>query len=246
MSTTHFGFREVPVQEKVDHVRKVFESVAPKYDLMNDLMSGGVHRLWKRYTVARARFPKGGIALDVGGGTGDLALLLRAKGGDHAKVVVYDINHEMLKVGRDRVVDKGHLHDIEFCQGDAETIALPDDSFDVVTIGFCLRNVTTPLNALKEMHRVLKPGGQFLCLEFSKPVLPVLDKLYDLYSFNAIPKIGELITGDRDSYQYLVESIRRFPPQAELGAMMEQAGFFHVTWENLTGGVAALHVGYKI
>ena len=243
-SETHFGFQTVPAAEKASLVRAVFDDVAPSYDLMNDLMSAGVHRLWKAALIERLR-PRPDMALlDIGGGTGDIAFRFRAKGG--GPVVVCDINKEMLAVGRDRAIDRAMLEGIDWVCGDAENLPIPDRTMDAVTIAFCLRNVTRIDQALAEARRVLRPGGIFLCLEFSQVVVPVLREIYDRYSFSMLPWLGQRVAGNRDAYQYLVESIRRFPPQAELAEKMKAAGFAEVSWRNLSGGIAALHVGWRI
>lgn len=243
-STTHFGYREVPEEEKARLVRGVFDSVADKYDLMNDLMSLGVHRLWKAAMIDWLR-PRPGMRLvDVGGGTGDIAFRFLERGG--GPVTVCDINAEMLGVGKDRAIDRGVLEGITWVTGDAENLPFPDGSFDAYTIAFCIRNVTRPQKALAEARRVLRPGGRFLCLEFSRVALPVLDKIYDEYSFRVLPVLGRMVAGDRESYQYLAESIRRFPPQDEFLAMIEKAGFTRASYRNLSGGIAALHSGWRV
>lgn len=241
--TTHFGFKTVREDDKVDMVRGVFNSVASKYDLMNDMMSMGVHRIWKNRMMERLRPHAGQKLLDVGGGTGDIAFKYMERGGDD--VTVYDINDEMLAVGRDRAIDKGLLSGIQWMQGNAEELPFEDATFDAYTIAFCIRNVTRIDKALAEARRVLKPGGHFLCLEFSKVVAPGLDKIYDTYSFTLLPKMGELIADDRDSYQYLAESIRRFPDQETFKKMIEDAGFDQVNYENLTGGIACIHSAWR-
>jgi demethylmenaquinone methyltransferase/2-methoxy-6-polyprenyl-1,4-benzoquinol methylase len=243
-SDTHFGFKTVPETEKASLVRAVFDDVAPSYDLMNDLMSVGIHRLWKATLIGRLQPRPDMRLLDLGGGTGDIAFRFKAKGG--GPVVVCDINREMLAVGRDRAIDRGMLSGIDWVCGDAEILPFPDRSMDAVTIAFCLRNVTHIDRALAEARRVLRPGGRFLCLEFSHMVVPGLKALYDRYSFTVLPWLGEKVAGNRDAYQYLVESIRRFPPQAELAAMMATAGFGQIDWRNLSGGIAALHVGWRL
>lgn len=251
--TTHFGFKTVDKQAKQGLVRNVFDSVAKKYDIMNDVMSGGLHRLWKDDMIRVLRPTKGMKLLDVAGGTGDIAFrFLDAAQGRHdpkspkAEVTVCDINESMLNVGKDRAIDRGTLKNIHWVTGNAESLPFPDNSFDAYSIAFGIRNVTNVDKALTEAYRVLKPGGRFLCLEFSKVDIPVLDKIYDTYSFHLLPKFGELITGDRESYQYLVESIRQFPPQDSFKAMIEEAGFERVTFRNMTGGIVALHSGWKI
>lgn len=242
---THFGYREVPVQEKSSLVHQVFHSVASKYDLMNDLMSLGMHRIWKRFTIEQTGLRPGQIVLDVASGTGDLAKLLAPLVGTQGKVIMSDINESMLEVGRNRLADAGIIGNIECVQADAERLPFANDYFDCITIAFGLRNVTDKVAALKSMYRVLKPGGKLLVLEFSHPVMPVLNKLYDFYSFKVIPEIGEWVAKDRNSYQYLVESIRMHPNQETLKAMMLDAGFEDVDYHNLSGGVVALHKGYK-
>jgi demethylmenaquinone methyltransferase / 2-methoxy-6-polyprenyl-1,4-benzoquinol methylase len=241
-----FGFRSVPAEEKASLVRAVFDSVAPRYDLMNDLMSGGVHRLWKIALIDWVRPRRGQLVLDVAGGTGDVAQGLLGRMGGAGRVVVCDINEAMLRVGRDRAIDRGILAGIEWIVGDAERLPVAPHSVDACTIAFGLRNVTHPEAALAEAYRVLKPGGRFACLEFSHVGEPTLARLYDIYSFAVLPVLGRLVAGDRDSYRYLVESIRRFPPQEELAGMMRDAGFERVAFRNFTGGVAALHTGWRL
>jgi demethylmenaquinone methyltransferase/2-methoxy-6-polyprenyl-1,4-benzoquinol methylase len=243
--TTHFGYREVPVEEKSNLVAHVFHSVAPNYDLMNDLMSLGMHRLWKRYTIAQAALRKGHYVLDVASGTGDLAKAFAKIVGKHGKVVMTDINEAMLQVGRDRLTDAGIIGNVEYVLANAENLPFADNYFDCITIAFGLRNVTNKTAALRSMYRLLKPGGKLLILEFSHPQSPILSKCYDLYSFNVIPKIGALVAKDRESYQYLVESIRMHPDQETLKAMMLESGFEDVDYFNLSGGIVALHKGYK-
>ncbi|BBK45491.1 ubiquinone/menaquinone biosynthesis C-methyltransferase UbiE [Allostella vacuolata] len=240
-----FGFRRIPAAEKAAAVRDVFESVASRYDLMNDLMSGGIHRLWKDRMVDRLRPRAGERLLDLAGGTGDIAfrVLARAPG---IEVVVVDLTPAMLAVGRDRAIDRGLLTGITWAAGDAERLPLPDRAVDSVTIAFGLRNVTRRDRALAEARRVLRPGGRFLCLEFSRVVVPGLDRLYDTYSFSVLPRLGGLVAGDRESYRYLVESIRRFPDQATLAGEMTTAGFERASWTNLSGGIAALHIGWRL
>lgn len=242
-NTTDFGYQEVPFAEKARRVRGVFDSVANRYDLMNDLMSGGVHRLWKRFTLARTGLRPGMRALDVAGGTGDLARGMAKQVGPEGLVILSDINAAMLENGRRRLIDAGVIGNVEFAQINAEEIPFPDASFDCVTIGFGLRNVTDKAKALASMRRVLKPGGRLLVLEFSKPVLPGLDKVYDAYSFNVLPAMGRMVANDAESYRYLAESIRRFPDQETLREMMLAAGFDQASYHNLTGGIVALHVG---
>ena len=242
MTSTHFGFETVDEAEKARRVRGVFDSVASKYDLMNDLMSMGMHRAWKAYTVMVANLHEGDRVLDIAGGTGDLALAFSKKVGKTGQVVHTDINEAMLRTGRDRLLDAGVALPTLVC--DAEKLPFPDDYFDVVSVAFGLRNMTHKDVALAQMNRVLKPGGKLLVLEFSK-VAPPLEKLYDWYSFKVLPKLGQLVAKDAHSYQYLAESIRMHPGQEELKAMMQKAGFGHVDFHNMTGGVVALHVGIK-
>lgn len=242
MSSTHFGFETVDENDKARRVRGVFDSVASKYDIMNDLMSGGLHRAWKAYTVMVANLKEGDQVLDIAGGTGDLSLAFAKKVGATGRVVHTDINEAMLRVGRDRLTDKGILLPTVVC--DAEKLPFPDQHFNLVSVAFGLRNMTHKDAALKEMCRVLKPGGKLLVLEFSKVAKP-LEKAYDWYSFNILPRIGSLVAGDADSYRYLAESIRMHPGQQELKALMQQAGFGHVDYHNMTAGVVALHVGIK-
>lgn len=243
--TTHFGFRDVPQEEKSALVAEVFRSVAPKYDLMNDLMSFGLHRLWKRFTIKQANIRPGQFILDVASGTGDLAKAFVPLVGKDGKVVMTDINEAMLSVGRDRLIDAGILGNLECVQADAEDLPFESNQFDCVTIAFGLRNVTDKLKAMRSMYRVLKPGGKLLILEFSKPTLPLLGKIYDKYSFHLIPKIGEIVTQDRASYQYLVESIRKHPDQETLKSMLIEAEFENVDYFNLNGGIVALHQAWK-
>jgi demethylmenaquinone methyltransferase / 2-methoxy-6-polyprenyl-1,4-benzoquinol methylase len=242
MSETHFGFQTVDEAQKASRVRGVFDSVASKYDVMNDLMSMGLHRVWKAYTVAVANLREGDRVLDIAGGTGDLARAFAKKVGRRGLVVHTDINEAMLRQGRDRLLDEGVVLPTSIC--DAESLPFPTGSFDLVSVAFGLRNMTHKERALQEMNRVLRPGGRLLVLEFSK-VAPPLAKAYDWYSFNVLPRIGQLVAGDADSYRYLAESIRMHPGQAELKAMMKAAGFGHVDVHNLTGGVVALHAGIK-
>ncbi|MEJ5029664.1 bifunctional demethylmenaquinone methyltransferase/2-methoxy-6-polyprenyl-1,4-benzoquinol methylase UbiE [Comamonas sp. MYb69] len=242
MSTTHFGFETVDEKDKARKVRGVFDSVASKYDVMNDLMSGGLHRVWKHYTVMVANLKEGQRVLDIAGGTGDLSLAFAKKVGQSGQVVHTDINEAMLRVGRDRLIDKGLNLPTTVC--DAEALPFPDQYFDLVSVAFGLRNMTNKDQALKEMCRVLKPRGKLLVLEFSKVAKP-LEKAYDLYSFQVLPRIGKMVAGDADSYRYLAESIRMHPGQAELKAMMQRAGFGHVDYHNMTAGITALHVGIK-
>jgi demethylmenaquinone methyltransferase/2-methoxy-6-polyprenyl-1,4-benzoquinol methylase len=241
-----FGEKQVAPDEKTRLVRGVFDSVAPSYDVMNDFMSGGLHRLWKDHLVRKIR-PRAGLHyLDVAGGTGDIAFRIRKKAGQNCKITLCDINAEMLSVGRDRSIDMGMGDDFDWVTGNAESLPLQDNSVDVYTIAFGLRNVTHIDDALAEAYRVLKPGGRFYCLEFSKVNEPLLAKIYDIYSFKVIPKIGKLVAKDEESYQYLVESIRKFPQQRELMRRLEAAGFQKCRFENLTFGVVAIHEGVKI
>lgn len=243
--TTHFGYQTVATGEKQKRVAEVFHSVAAKYDLMNDLMSFGVHRLWKKYTIELSGVRRGNRVLDIAGGTGDLSYDFARKVGPDGLVVLADINDSMLKVGRDRLADRGIAGNLETVQANAEHLPFPDNHFDVITMAFGLRNVTHKEKALAEFNRVLKPGGRLLVLEFSKPRNPMLSKAYDAYSFRALPLIGRAVTGDPDSYQYLAESIRMHPDQDTLKSMMEDAGLDRVRFHNLTGGIVALHRGVK-
>lgn len=241
-----FGDEKVTPDQKTEKVIGVFDSVASNYDLMNDLMSGGVHRLWKDHLIRRIR-PKPGLHyLDVAGGTGDIAFRIRARAGADCKITLCDLNDEMLAVGRDRALDKGYVDDFEWVTGNAEALPLPDNSVDVYTIAFGLRNVTHIDTALKEAARVLKPGGRFFCLEFSHVEDPFLAKIYDAWSFKVIPQIGQAVAKDRESYQYLVESIRKMPKQRDLQARLQEAGFGHAAYENLTFGVVAIHSAIKL
>ena len=242
MSTTHFGFETVEEQDKARRVRGVFDSVASKYDVMNDFMSAGLHRAWKAYTVMVANLREGDQVLDIAGGTGDLSLAFAKKVGATGRVVHTDINEAMLRVGRDRLIDKGVVLPTLVC--DAEKLPFPDGHFDLVSVAFGLRNMTHKDQALAEMCRVLKPGGRLLVLEFSKIAKP-LAKAYDWYSFNVLPRLGQFIAGDADSYRYLAESIRMHPGQEELKALMQNNGFGHVDYHNMTGGIVALHMGIK-
>jgi demethylmenaquinone methyltransferase / 2-methoxy-6-polyprenyl-1,4-benzoquinol methylase len=242
MAQTHFGFRTVDEREKAQRVRSVFDSVAPKYDLMNDLMSAGLHRVWKRYTLTVAQAQPGFQVLDIAGGTGDLSLGFSRQVGPTGLVVHTDINEAMLREGRDRLLNEGVVLPSMVC--DAEKLPFADGSFDIVSVAFGLRNMTHKDRALAEMHRVLRPGGKLLVLEFSRVAKP-LEKAYDWYSFSVLPRLGRWVAGDAESYRYLAESIRMHPGQEELRQMMKQAGFGHVDVHNLTGGVVALHLGIK-
>lgn len=244
--TADFGFEQVPLRDKARRVRAVFDSVADRYDLMNDLMSGGAHRLWKRFALALTGLKPGGRALDVAGGTGDLAVGLAEQVGRDGLVLVTDINAAMLARGRERLIDRGVVGNVDYVQANAERLPFAADSFDCVTISFGLRNVTDKAAALASMSQVLKPGGQLLVLEFSKPVSAPLGRLYDLYSFNVLPKLGQLVAGDADSYRYLAESIRRHPDQDTLLGMMQTAGLENCRYHNLFGGIVALHRGYRV
>lgn len=244
-NTTHFGFKSVPKEQKVAMVADVFHSVAAKYDIMNDVMTMGIHRLWKRFTIDCSGVRPGQQVLDLAGGTGDITALFSKRVGPTGKVVLADINESMLNVGRDKLRDLGLVTNIEFVQANAEALPFADNSFDIVSIGFGLRNVTDKDAALRSMFRVLKPGGRLLVLEFSKPQSEVLSKAYDLYSFRILPFMGQLIANDKESYQYLAESIRMHPDQETLKQMMQDAGFAEVSYHNLTGGIVALHRGYK-
>ena len=243
--TTHFGFREVPVAEKKKLVGEVFSSVAGKYDLMNDAMSLGIHRLWKRYFVATAQVSKGDRVLDLAGGTGDIAALLRPRVGDEGEIVLGDINAAMLRVGRDRMVDRGNVRGLRYVQLNAEQLPFPDGSFDLVTIAFGLRNVTDKDAALREMHRVLRVGGQARVLEFSEVKAGWFKPIYDFHSFQVLPRLGRLFAHDAGSYRYLAESIRKHPPQEALKAMMDAAGFARTSYRNLSTGIVAVHTGYR-
>ncbi|MDH3343481.1 MAG: bifunctional demethylmenaquinone methyltransferase/2-methoxy-6-polyprenyl-1,4-benzoquinol methylase UbiE [Gammaproteobacteria bacterium] len=243
---THFGFKQVDADKKESLVAEVFSSVASKYDIMNDVMSFGIHRIWKKIAMAHTGLRKGMHALDIAGGTGDLTIQMSKQVGATGEVIISDINPDMLEQGRRRLIDKGIAGNVKFKVANAEALPFEDNSFDCVTIAFGLRNVTNKDKALKEMHRVLKPGGRLLVLEFSKPVVPGLDKVYDLYSFKVLPFMGKVIADDEESYRYLAESIRMHPDQATLKAMMQDAGFERCTYHNMTGGIVALHKGFKL
>lgn len=244
--TTHFGFEQVAYDDKVNKVAGVFHSVASKYDVMNDLMSFGIHRVWKRYTIEMSGVRHGHNVLDLAGGTGDLAAKFARIVGQDGSVTVADINDSMLKVGRERLLDKGIAGNVDYVQANAECLPFPDNHFDAITIAFGLRNVTDKDAALRSMYRVLKPGSPLLVLEFSKPESALLSKVYDTYSFKLLPLMGKVIADDPDSYRYLAESIRMHPDQETLKEMMVEAGFEKAEYFNLTGGVVALHRGYKI
>ena len=246
---THFGYETVPLDDKQERVDDVFHSVARRYDLMNDLMSGGLHRAWKDALVTAVNPPKSArefAVLDLAGGTGDVAFRIAQSGGPGTRVTVYDINADMLEVGQARATERGLDGVVTFEQGNAEELVYPDRSFDCVTIAFGIRNVPRIERALAQAYRVLKHGGRFLCLEFSSVDMPGLDALYELYSFQVIPRIGEAVTGDREAYQYLVESIRKFPKPKVFAAMIEAAGFRRATFTPMTGGVVALHSGWRL
>jgi demethylmenaquinone methyltransferase/2-methoxy-6-polyprenyl-1,4-benzoquinol methylase len=245
-NTTHFGFKQVAVDEKVNLVRGVFDSVAAQYDIMNDLMSLGIHRIWKRVAVQLSNVRKGEQVLDLAGGTGDLSALFEQRVGKDGQVVLADINSEMLRKGRDRLIDQGLISNIRYAQVNAECLPFETNTFDCVCIGFGLRNVTDKDAALRSMHRVLKPGGRVIVLEFSHPTDKLTEKVYDFYSFNILPKIGKVIAKDEDSYRYLAESIRMHPKQEELKLMMENADFERCEFFNMTQGIVAVHRGYKI
>jgi len=244
--TTHFGYQEVPYEEKVRKVAGVFHSVAGKYDLMNDLMSMGIHRLWKRYTLDMSGVRRGDHVLDLAGGTGDLAEKFSRMVGPQGSVTLADINDSMLKMGRERLVNDGIVGNLQYVQANAECLPFPDNHFDAITIAFGLRNVTDKDAALRSMLRVLKPGKPLLVLEFSKPVIKPLNPIYDAYSFKVLPMLGKLFADDPDSYRYLAESIRKHPDQETLKTMMQEAGFEQCAYYNLSGGIVALHRGYKL
>lgn len=244
-TTTHFGFKTVAATEKETLVAGVFHSVAAKYDLMNDLMSFGIHRLWKRFTIDCSGVRKGQKVLDLAGGTGDLTAKFSRIVGETGQVVLADINDSMLKMGREKLRNIGIVGNVEYVQANAEALPFADNTFDCITISFGLRNVTDKEKALRSMYRVLKPGGRLLVLEFSKPIIEPLSKAYDAYSFHVLPRVGELVAKDGESYRYLAESIRMHPNQDTLKAMMQDAGFENVDYYNLTAGIVALHRGYK-
>ena len=243
--TTHFGFTTVKTNEKEKLVRGVFDSVADRYDLMNDLMSAGIHRLWKRFTIELSAVRPGQTVLDIAGGTGDLSARFSKLVGVEGKVILADINASMLQVGRDKLLDAGAFGNLHMVQCDAQYLPFPDNSVDCITIAFGLRNVTDKALALRSMERILKPGGRLLILEFSKPTSPLLEKIYDTYSFRILPMMGRLVANDEESYRYLAESIRKHPDQETLMAMMEDAGFVDCQYHNMTGGIVAVHRGIK-
>ncbi|MGH8363526.1 MAG: bifunctional demethylmenaquinone methyltransferase/2-methoxy-6-polyprenyl-1,4-benzoquinol methylase UbiE [Gammaproteobacteria bacterium] len=244
--TTHFGYRQIPLADKARRVGEVFSSVAGRYDLMNDLMSFGIHRLWKRFALSQTGLKSGQRALDVAGGTGDLTRGLAQQAGDSGRVVLADINAAMLERGRERLVDAGVAGNVDYVQADAESLPFPDQHFDCITMAFGLRNVARKEAALAGMYRVLRPGGRLLILEFSKPLVPGLKPLYDLYSFAVLPQLGRMVARDKASYQYLAESIRTHPDQPTLKQMMEAAGFERCDYLNLSGGIVALHRGWRL
>ncbi len=244
-NTTHFGYRQVKTEEKVGMVREVFDSVAGKYDLMNDLMSMGIHRLWKRTAIMLSNVREGDEILDLAGGTGDLTKLYHRRIGVKGHVVLADINRSMLQVGRDRLIDEGYVSNIRYAQVNAECLPFEDNSFDCICIAFGLRNVTDKDAALASMHRILKPGGRLIVLEFSQPQDEIIKKAYDIYSFKVLPLVGKFVANDADSYRYLAESIRMHPDQEKLKDMMETAGLERCEYFNLTNGVVAIHRGYK-
>ncbi len=243
--TIDFGFAEVPLEEKVKKVKGVFDSVSSNYDIMNDVMSMGVHRLWKRHTIELSGIRPGNVVLDLAGGTGDLTKAFAKRVGKTGRVVLADINESMVRVGRDRLINAGIAGNVEYTITNAEALAFPDNTFDVCTIAFGLRNVTNKDKALEELYRVLKPGGQLMILEFSKVTQPLFAKFYDFYSFNILPKMGKLIANDEESYQYLAESIRMHPDQETLKQMMLDAGFDKAEYLNMSEGIVALHRGWK-
>lgn len=243
---THFGFQEIPISEKTGRVAEVFDSVATRYDHMNDLMSGGLHRLWKRYAIELLSVKSHEKILDLAAGTADLSRLIAKNLSDKGLLVTSDINANMLSIGRDRLMDAGHLKPIHYAQINAEQLPFQPDTFDAITIGFGLRNVTLQTAALAEMYRVLKPGGRLLVLEFSRVKSPLLKSLYDTYSFKVLPMLGKLVANDSDSYQYLAESIRKHPDQDTLKSMMQAVGFCQCRVTNLLGGIVAIHRGWKI
>jgi len=244
--TTHFGFEKVNIEEKAERVRGVFDSVAGKYDIMNDLMSMGVHRLWKRFAIELASVRQGHKVLDLASGTGDLAARFSGLVGSNGQVIMSDINAAMLAQGRSRMIDEGHVGNVSYAQINAQMLPFEDNFFDCISIGFGLRNVTDKLQALSSMYKALKPGGRLLILEFSHPTNAPLQKIYDIYSFKLLPMIGKVVANDEDSYRYLAESIRMHPDQEKLKEMMQQAGFENCDYHNLTGGIVAVHRGFKL
>ncbi|MGR9099320.1 MAG: bifunctional demethylmenaquinone methyltransferase/2-methoxy-6-polyprenyl-1,4-benzoquinol methylase UbiE [Gammaproteobacteria bacterium] len=245
-NTTHFGFKRVAVEEKAGLVREVFDSVSGQYDIMNDLMSFGIHRIWKRVAVQLSNVRRGDSVLDLAGGTGDMTLLYQKRVGPEGRIVLADINASMLRRGRDRLIDRGVVSNVHYTQVNAEKLPFEDNTFDCVCIAFGLRNVTDKDAALRSMQRVLKPGGRVIVLEFSHPTDKITEKAYDFYSFNVLPKMGEWVAKDAESYRYLAESIRMHPKQAELKRMMENAGLERCEYFNMTQGIVAVHRGYKI
>jgi demethylmenaquinone methyltransferase/2-methoxy-6-polyprenyl-1,4-benzoquinol methylase len=245
-NTTHFGFKHVPLGDKVNLVKGVFDSVAAKYDVMNDVMSAGIHRLWKAQTIDQAQVKPGFQVLDLAGGTGDLTAAFAQKVGPEGRVILADINESMLRVGRDKLIDKGVSGNVEYVIANAECLPFQENSFDLITIAFGLRNVTDKQAALRSMFKCLKPGGKLMVLEFSKVQNETLAKAYDFYSFNILPKMGQWIAGDEESYRYLAESIRMHPDQETLKSLMQEAGFMPVHYQNMTGGMVALHTGWKL
>lgn len=244
-ATTDFGFKQVPLEDKTTLVGEVFSSVATKYDLMNDLMSLGIHRLWKKIAIQHCAIQPGQKILDLAGGTGDLTAIFAQTIKNNGQVILADINASMLQAGRNKLIDKGRIHGIQYLQLDAEFLPFDDYYFDCIAIGFGLRNITNKHKALLEMYRVLKPGGRLVILEFSKPTYEALSNVYDIYSFKVLPLLGKLIAKDADSYRYLAESIRMHPDQIQLKSMLQDVGFEDCSYQNLTGGICAIHKGFK-